>query len=173
MKSHTAVFCAALLCSGGVYAGEGDRVSGTWQGDGITGEVTLVETASGAVVVEVAAEGVPEGEHGIHVHETGKCETETGFESAGGHLAEGLEHGVHSQRGPHPGDLPNVHAGADGVVHAEFFLRGFALDTAGAPRILDEDGSAIVLHSGPDDYESQPSGDSGDRIACAVLEAAQ
>jgi len=173
MKSRLAILCAALLCSGSVQAAEGDRVSGVPEGEGISGEITMVETASGAVLVDVSASGVPEGPHGIHVHEIGKCESAENFESAGGHVSAGLEHGFYSDGGPHPGDLPNVHAGADGMVRAEFFLHGFSLGTTGNPRILDEDGSAVILHSGPDDYTTQPSGDSGSRIACAVLRASE
>ncbi|MCY0096937.1 superoxide dismutase family protein [Hoeflea ulvae] len=173
MKSHIAILCMTLLCSTSAYAAEGDRVTGTLEGEGITGEIRMVETASGAVLVEIQAEGVPEGEHGIHVHETGKCDSADNFESAGGHLALGLDHGVHNENGPHPGDLPNVRAGADGLVQAEYFVRGFALGTEGDPRILDDDGAAVVLHSGADDYISQPSGNSGARIACAVLNPAE
>ena len=169
MTSRLAITLALLLCSGSAYAAEGDRVSGTLESDGIRGEISMLETASGTVHVEVTAEGVPEGAHGIHVHEIGKCDAADEFKSAGGHLAAGLDHGIMSAGGPHPGDLPNVHAGADGMVHAEFFVRGFSLGTEGDARILDEDGTSVVLHSGPDDYTSQPSGDSGSRIACAVL----
>lgn len=173
MRSRIAIICAALIGSVSADAAEGDRVSGTLEGDGISGEITMVETASGVVLAEVSGRGIPEGAHGIHVHETGKCESADKFESAGGHLAGGLDHGPHSQNGPHPGDLPNVHAGADGVVHAEFFLRGITLGTEGDPGILDDDGAAVIIHSGPDDYTTQPSGGSGSRIACAVLKAVQ
>src|SRR5690606_23015807 len=107
---------AMLLCSASAYAAEGDRVSGTFEGEGITGEISMVETASGAVLIEVTAQGVPEGAHGIHVHEVGKCESADSFESAGGHVAAELDHGVHSDAGSHPGDLPNVHASAQGIV---------------------------------------------------------
>ena len=148
-------------------------MSGMLEGDGISGEISMLETASGAVHVEITAEGVPEGAHGIHVHEIGKCEAAEEFKSSGEHLAAGLDHGIMSAGGPHPGDLPNVHASAEGMVHAEFFLRGFSLGTEGDARILDDNGASVVLHSGPDDYASQPSGDSGSRIACAVLDSAQ
>lgn len=173
MKSGYAIMFAMLLCSGSAFAAEGDRVSGTLEGDGITGEISMLETASGTVHIEVSAQGVPEGAHGIHVHEIGKCESADDFKSAGGHLAAGLEHGIKNEGGPHPGDLPNIHASAQGMVHAEFFVRGFSLGTLGNQRILDEDGTSVVLHSGPDDYTSQPSGNSGGRIACAVLKGAE
>lgn len=151
------------------HAAEGDTAKATLEGKGITGTVTMTETASGIVHVVVDAKGVPAGAHGIHVHETGKCEADNGFESAGGHLARGLEHGLHVENAPHPGDLPNVHVQEDGMLQAEFFTRGFTLGTEGDQRLKDDDGSAIILHAGPDDYKSQPSGNSGDRIACGVI----
>ena len=173
MNLRTTILCAALLGSGTVSAAEGDNVSGTLEGDGISGEVIMVETASGTVHVDISGQGVPEGAHGLHLHEVGKCESGDGFESAGGHVSAGLDHGIQSATGPHPGDLPNVHASAKGEVRAEFFVRGFTLGTTGNQRVMDDDGTSLILHSGPDDYETQPSGASGDRIACAVLKAAQ
>ncbi|WP_284164782.1 superoxide dismutase family protein [Frigidibacter sp. SD6-1] len=159
----------ALLIAAPALAAEGDAVRAELSGDGIEGTVTMTETASGAVLVRIDAKGVPEGMHGFHVHETGLCEGS--FESAGGHIAAGLNHGVGAEGGPHPGDLPNLHAAADGIVRAEFFTRGFSLGTEGAERIRDDDGSAVILHADADDYASQPSGKAGDRIACGVLEA--
>lgn len=172
MKLQLATAAALLFTLGTASAAEGDRVQGEIAGDGISGTVTMEETASGVILIEITAEGVPEGEHGVHVHETGQCEGPT-FESAGGHLARGLDHGVKAANGPHPGDLPNVHVASDGVLHVEYFTRGFTLGNEGDERLLDDDGSAFIIHSGADDYESQPSGDAGDRIACAVLEAAE
>jgi len=151
------------------HAAEGDTAKATLEGDGITGTVTMTETGSGIVLVVVDAKGVPAGTHGIHIHETGKCDAADGFKSAGGHLARGLQHGLEVENGPHPGDLPNVHVQDDGVLQAEFFTRGFTLGTEGDQRLKDDDGSAVVLHAGADDYKSQPSGDSGDRIACGVI----
>lgn len=159
----------ALLMAAPVLAAEGDTVRATLSGDGIDGSVRMTETASGAILVEIEATGVPQGAHGIHIHETGACEDD--FESAGGHIAAGLEHGVKAAGGPHPGDLPNVFAGADGSLRADVVTRGFTLGTAGDQRLLDDDGSAVVLHADPDDYSSQPSGNAGNRIACGVIEA--
>ncbi|PRX10103.1 UNVERIFIED_ORG: Cu-Zn family superoxide dismutase [Martelella mediterranea] len=165
--------CAAVMTAGLpvlAMAVDGDKVLGDFQGEGINGTVEMVETASGIVVVDVRAEGLSEGQHGFHVHEVGACDSADGFKSAKGHLARGLEHGVMSAGGPHPGDMPNLHVRSDGVADAEFFVRGFTLGTEGNQRILDEDGSAVIIHSGADDYGTQPSGDSGERVACAVLE---
>lgn len=165
-----ALTCAIILPAFAAHGAAGESVSAKLEGDGITGTVEMTETASGVVHVVVNAEGVPAGVHGFHVHETGACEAGDGFKSAGGHLAGGLEHGIQSSGGPHPGDLPNVHVGEDGVLEAEFFARGFAMGEDGDARLLDDDGSAVVLHANADDYSSQPSGDAGDRIACGVLE---
>lgn len=165
--------CAALLSLPSIsHAAQGDQVAAELQGEGITGRVMMTETASGTVLVQVRAEGVPPGPHGFHVHEVGACDPATDFESAGGHLARNLNHGLVTG-GPHPGDFPNVHAQEDGVVQAEFFTRAFTLGTADVEanrRILDADGSAVMLHAGADDYISQPAGDSGARIACGVLQ---
>ncbi len=158
-----------LALSAPALAAEGDQVAAALEGEGIRGTVTMTETGSGTILVTVAAEGVPAGAHGFHVHEVGACDLQTGFESAGGHLAVGLDHGLAVEGGPHPGDFPNMFAQEDGVVQAEYFTRGFTLGTEGQRRILDEDGSAVVLHAGADDYASQPAGDSGARIACGVL----
>lgn len=131
------------------------------------GSVVITETESGLMhfILDIAEGTVPAGaQRGLHIHQTGLCEGPT-FESAGGHLAGDKEHGVHSANGPHPGDLPNITMGASGALHVEYFLPGVLMD-----QILDEDGSAVMIHSDVDDYTTQPSGNAGDRIACAVLE---
>jgi len=135
------------------------------------GTVTFAETPSGVLHIVVEMTDLPPGPHGFHVHEKGACEPDGGFESAGGHYAGDDEHGIHSQEGPHPGDLPNVHVGQNGTLKAEFFSDDLSLSDDDDNPLLDEDGSAILVHASPDDYESQPSGNSGDRIACGVIES--
>lgn len=126
---------------------------------------SLTETASGAVLFKADLTGLPQGIHAIHIHETGTCEAPD-FKSAGGHLAVGKEHGILSAGGPHPGDMPNMTAGADGTATLEYFLTGISMAD-----VMDQDGSAVVVHAAADDYASQPAGDAGDRIACGVIEA--
>lgn len=138
-------------------------------GNGVTGTVTISETASGKIHVFVDAAGVPPGAHGFHVHEKGVCDADDGFKSAGGHLTGGMNHGVEDSDGPHAGDLPNLHAGEDGIVQVEYFTDGFSLDPDASPTISGPDGAAVILHAGADDYVTQPSGDAGDRLACGVL----
>lgn len=144
----------------------------TIEGEGIEGTVTFTETPTGVVLVEIEATGVPAGEHGVHFHQTGECDAASGHESAGGHIAGDAQHGVMNENGPHPGDLPNVHVQENGIVHAEFFATGITVTSDGEAVLMDDDGSAFILHAGEDDYMTDPSGESGDRIACGVIEAA-
>ncbi len=129
------------------------------------GTVTINATESGMPMLIVAISGVPEGTHGIHLHETGDCSADD-FTSAGGHIAGDAQHGVFVSGGPHPGDLPNAIAGSDGDVNIEIFNPLLDVDEM----IFDEDSAAFVIHADADDYMSQPSGDAGDRIACGVFE---
>ena len=155
---------AALLCAAPALAQETTATATLMDQSGAqVGTVTLTETASGLVHVRAEVTGAPEGEHGLHVHETGTCEGD--FTSAGGHLAGDMQHGVMVEGGPHPGDLPNLHVPTEGAITVEHFKSGLTMD-----QVFDDDGSAVIIHAGADDYSSQPSGDAGDRIACGVLE---
>ena len=137
------------------------------------GTATFTMTPSGIVLVRAEVRGLEPGEHGFHIHETGECDPSTGFESAGGHYAgEGdPKHGT-VEGGPHAGDMPNAMAGEDGMLMVEVFNPRITLDGDMNP-LADADGSALMIHSGADDYESQPSGDAGSRVACGVISAAQ
>jgi len=129
------------------------------------GNASVSITASGQTLIALQAEGLPEGTHGVHVHKVGACDGPA-FETAGEHVGAGeQEHGIMAASGPHPGDLPNAHAGADGAVTYEAFAAELTGDM-----LFDDDGSALIVHADPDDYTTQPSGDSGDRITCAVIE---
>ena len=133
----------------------------------ISGKVTLSQTGSGMVLVRIDLSGVPEGEHGVHLHETGDCSA-ADFKSAGGHIAGTRAHGFLAEGGPHPGDMPNMTVGADGILKADVFLNFLDVDSM----IMDADGAAFIVHDGADDYTSQPAGDAGSRIACGVFAAA-
>jgi Cu-Zn family superoxide dismutase len=132
------------------------------------GAVILNENG-GEVALAGALIGLSPGEHGFHIHDTGTCDPPD-FESAGSHVAPaGNPHGFHAEGGPHPGDLGNLVAGADSIATIEFETSLVSLHGGDAP-LLDDDGSALVVHADPDDYESQPAGNSGARIACGVIE---
>lgn len=127
------------------------------------GTVSLAQTSGGLTLV-IRASGIPHGLHGLHVHAAGRCDPPT-FESAGAHWnPAGREHGLNNPRGPHAGDLPNITASSTGVVSETVVLAG-----ASMAQLADGDGSALVIHTNADDYVTDPSGNSGGRIACAVL----
>ena len=132
------------------------------------GTVSFETTRSGTLRIIVEMIGLPPGPHGLHLHETGQCSVGDGFKSAGGHIAGDRAHGINAEEGPHPGDLPNVYVAENGVLKVEFFTDRVSLE-GGAHPLLDGDGTAVIVHSDPDDYASQPSGDAGDRIACGVV----
>lgn len=130
------------------------------------GRATVARQSGGArVLVEV--EGMAAGTYGAHIHRTGRCEGPT-FDSAGAHWnPTGQQHGFRNPSGRHRGDLPNLVVGADGRGRLAFTIRAAML--RGEAGILDADGAAIVVHARPDDYRTDPSGNSGARIACGVL----
>ena len=132
------------------------------------GSANMRATPSGLVLITLSISGLTQGWHGFHIHETGACDPATGFQSAGGHLADGKKHGVLVEGGPHPGDLPNQMVQESGVLVAEVFT-----DRLTADLIFDADGSAFMIHSERDDYQTQPGGESGDRVACGVIEPAE
>jgi Cu-Zn family superoxide dismutase len=132
-----------------------------------TAELTEEENC---VLVNVKAENLPEGPHGFHFHESGKCEAPD-FETAGGHFnPTEAEHGLENDKGPHAGDLPNLEVGKDGKVEEEFVAEHVTLKAGEANSLLKEGGTALVIHAEADDGTTQPSGDSGDRIVCGVIQ---
>src|SRR3954454_3019154 len=119
---------------------------------------------TGGISFHVAATGLPHGLHGIHVHPIGRCDPPD-FASAGTHWNPlGRQHGLNNPQGPHAGDLPNVEVAANGVLN-----QTLVLPHASLAELLDADGASILIHANADDYVSQPSGNSGPKIACAVL----
>jgi len=134
------------------------------------GTVRAWQTA-GALTLRIDATGLPHGVHGLHVHSVGRCDG-PGFESAGPHWnPAGRKHGTANPGGPHAGDIRNVIAAANGTLGETVTLSGANLLGPGAAGVLlDADGAALVLHAAADDYATDPSGNSGARIACAVLQ---
>lgn len=134
------------------------------------GSVTAYQSGGG-VTFRIEAASLPHGVHGIHVHAVGRCEGPD-FKSAGGHWNPATKkHGFSNPDGPHAGDLSNVTVAANGRLTATLALANADLAaSASIPgALLDSDGASIVLHAQADDYMTDPSGNSGDRIACAVL----
>lgn len=129
------------------------------------GTVMLTQGPNG-VLVSADLSGLSEGWHGFHVHSVGSCSPD--FSAAGGHLAFGDKgHGYMHEAGFHAGDMPNIHAGADGTVRADVFNVAISLASGADTSIFDEDGTAIIVHAEPDTYGESPG--AGDRVSCGVV----
>ncbi len=145
---------------------------GLIKADGSAAGTVILEETTNDLIVMVAANGLPPGVHGVHIHASGMCDTPR-FEAAGDHWnPTGRRHGKDNPQGAHMGDLLNIEIGADGTGSARFLIPRARL-TEGANAINDADGAALVVHAQADDYKTDPSGNSGDRIACAVISGPQ
>ena len=137
-----------------LIGGEGERIGDVLAWQGVQG-----------VVIQLRANNLPSGWHGVHLHMTGDCSDTGVFKASGGHVeGEGGPHGFLHPGGAHGGDLPNVYAYADGSARADFFTSSVALSD-----VTDSDGAALIIHAAPDDYQTQPIGGAGARIACAAF----
>jgi Cu-Zn family superoxide dismutase len=120
----------------------------------------------GKVTVSGQVSGLrPNAEHGFHVHEKGDCSSGDGM-STGGHFNPGgAAHGRHGAGAHHVGDLPSLKADANGVAQFRFESSSILLGSGGADVI----GKGLIVHRDPDDYRTQPTGNAGPRLACAVI----
>lgn len=131
------------------------------------GTVTLAD-GDGGIVVEGTLQGLAPGERAIHVHAVGRCEPP--FESAGPHWNPAARrHGSANPEGPHGGDLPNLVIRSEGAAAVRGVTPTGTLHGEGG--LLDADGASVVVHAGADDHRTDPSGDSGNRVACGVVTA--
>ena len=114
------------------------------------------------------------GWHGVHLHQIGDCSNDD-FTSSGGHINPSeRSHGLLNPEGPDNADLPNIYVHEDGALRAQVFTDRVSLHGENdAPALLDENGSALVIHDNQDDHSSQPIGGAGARHVCGVIEAAQ
>ena len=129
------------------------------------GTAMLMDTPHG-VLITVKLSGLPAGGHALHVHAVGKCEPP--FDSAGGHFNPAAAvHGYLQEKGPHAGDLPNIHV-MQGTLNLEVLAPEASL-ASGPNAVLDADGAALVVHAATDDYKTDPAGGAGARIACGVI----
>jgi superoxide dismutase, Cu-Zn family len=163
MRSLSTAAAIALLAAGTAFAQDAPQASATMMdANGAAVGAAGLTAGPHGVLIRAELTGLSPGPHAIHVHETGLCEPP--FDSAGGHFAGGAaQHGFLMADGPHAGDLPNIFVPESGAVTVELE------SPATLDELLDADGSALVIHAGPDDYRSQPSGASGDRIACGIV----
>ncbi len=132
----------------------------------VSGRVALVPEAGGVHITGVIG-GLPRGRQAaFHVHEKGDCSA-VDAASAGGHFNPAAQsHGRAGSGAHHAGDMDNLQASAEGVVHVDVHLRGVTLGGGAANDIA---GRALVVHADADDYHSQPAGNAGARVACGVI----
>ncbi|HEX7980055.1 MAG TPA: superoxide dismutase family protein [Gemmatimonadaceae bacterium] len=166
-----AITFAACHTAASPGAGTGRRASATLvdaNGRDL-GTVQFAERSPGVVVLTGMLHDLPPGSHGIHLHAVGQCDGANAFASAGAHFNPGArKHGLDSPEGPHAGDLPMVVVGADGRATLNMSTNRVTLGE-GPTSLFDADGSSLVLHAAPDDQRTDPSGNSGARIACGVV----
>lgn len=172
--SALSIAIGLVACSGGDSESKTDSMTNGMYKAVATLKATTGNTANGTVTfaveeggVRVVAhlEGMPEGDHGFHIHEFGDCSSGDG-KSAGGHFnPEGMPHAGPSAEKRHVGDLGNISANASGVAHAEFVDKHLTFE--GVNSII---GKGVILHAGADDLTSQPTGAAGARLACGVIE---
>lgn len=170
----TTLALAAALGLAGAGARAQDKAPATYQADviGANGRPIgriLIRDGTNALILRLAIEagGLAPGWHGLHLHAVGDCSDPGAFERSGPILNhDGNRHGLLNPEGPNEGDLPNVLANADGSVNAEV-----SSDTPlnGEGSLRDSNGSALIVHAGEDDHVSQPIGNAGARVACAVI----
>ena len=137
-------------------------------GSSVKGNLTLMNEGTAVSIRGDIAGLAPGKEHGFHIHEVGQCSLPD-FKSAGEHFNPTKDpHGGPQSTARHLGDIPNAKADQNGRATIDISVKGITLeDKDGAPnQIL---GKALVVHALPDDYKTQPSGGSGDRIACGVI----
>jgi superoxide dismutase, Cu-Zn family len=137
-------------------------------GNRVVGQATLTEVGGGVRIV-LEASGFRPGPKGVHLHAVGKCEPPA-FVSAGDHFnPRNTQHGLLNPSGPHAGDLPNITIDDDGKGRLETFTERVSLGP-GSASLFDDDGTALVIHADPDDFTTEPSGRSGPRVACGIVE---
>ena len=169
MSSRTiaAAALAVAIAPGAAHAADMARAAVIDAEGAVIGQATFEQAPTG-VLVFVDVRDLPPGAHGIHLHAVGSCTPD--FKAATGHINPGkVAHGLRNPDGPDNGDLPNLYVARDGTARAEFFTTRVSVSGGTMPALLDEDGSAVIIHESPDDHLTQPIGGAGARIGCGII----
>lgn len=169
MKSIVAVLAALIVAAAAWPAAAQTAKAAFKSADGKdVGTAELVQTPAG-VLVRLSVKGLPPGEHAFHIHGVGKCEPP--FTTAGGHFNPAAKkHGMMAADGQHAGDMPSLHIPADGALVVEVLNPAVTLEKGKPNSLHGPEGTALIVHAGKDDYKTDPTGDAGGRIACAVVQ---
>ena len=170
MKYRLAPLAAALVltaCASGMSSPRAVAQLQSTTGSTVSGTVNFVQNGD-KVMVSGEVRGLkPNAEHGFHVHEKGDCSSGDGM-STGGHFnPSGQPHGNHADMAHHAGDIPSLKADANGVATISFESKTIAVGS-GSTDIV---GRGLIVHRDPDDYKTQPTGNAGPRLACAVIKS--
>jgi Cu-Zn family superoxide dismutase len=158
---------AACASMGGADSGPAAQAKlESTKGNSVSGTVTFTQRGDKVLVVANVTGLKPNGEHGFHVHEKGDCSSGDGM-SAGGHYNPAAKaHGDYRHAAErHAGDMPNLKADGAGNASARFEAAGISVGGGSADIV----GKGLIVHRDPDDYKSQPAGNAGPRLACAVI----
>ncbi|MGH8830974.1 MAG: superoxide dismutase family protein [Polaromonas sp.] len=168
MKPRLLLLASALVLTACASTLSGPRAVAQLKnttGNATTGTVSFTQSGNTVMVAGEVRGLKPNAEHGFHVHEKGDCSSGDGM-STGGHFnPDGKSHGQHAASAHHAGDLPILKADASGVAKFSFESKTIAVGN-GATDIV---GRGLIVHRDPDDYKTQPTGNAGPRLACAVI----